>query len=52
MKSEPATYFWDNLVKEQKTKRLLQMVLVNNSCLSVRPVKKKEFDIIVELAKK
>lgn len=37
-------------IKEEKS--LQEMVLLNNSRLSVQPVKKKEFDLILKLAKK
>ncbi len=44
----------DNPVTLEQVKndeRLKEMVLVNNSRLSVQPVKKEEYDIIVEMSK-
>ena len=39
-----------DLATIKKDKRLAQMVLVNNSRLSVQPVKKEEFDIVLALS--
>ena len=36
----------------KETASLKEMVLLNNSRLSVQPVKKKEFDMILKMSKK
>jgi len=41
-----------NLASIKQEKKLTNMVLVNNSRLSVQPVRKEEFDIVIDMSEK